>query len=117
MEKICENNTLENNTLENNTLDNNTLDNNTSSSPDDTQPVKRGRGMPRREHAAWRYKEDGTYDSRPLDPECFKKYMNVRVPCPNCGVQVPRGHVSRHKKAKPCKLRTLQNMLSMLNMP
>ena len=100
MEKLCDNFNL-----------------NSNSGSEEIQPVKRGRGMPRQEHAAWRYKEDGTYDGRPLDPEYFKKYMIVKVPCPNCGVEVSRGHLSRHKTRKPCKLRTLQNLLSMLNMP
>ena len=109
MEKLGDKVNLNSNT-------NNTLENNISSSPDDTQPVKKN-GRPRQESAVWRWKENGTYDGRPIDPEYFKKYMVVRVPCPNCGVQVPRGHVSRHKKAKPCQLRTLQNLLSMLNMP
>ena len=121
MEKICDNFNLNSNNevCENTQGDSspsgeNTLENNiSSSSSEDIQPIKRGRGKPRQESAVWRYKENGTYDGRPIDPEYSKKYMNVRVPCPNCGVQVPRGHVSRHKKAKPCKLRTLQNMLNM----
>jgi len=117
MEKLCDNFNLNSNT-EVSELCDNTLENNISSSSyEDIQNIKKGRGKPRQESDVWRYKENGTYDGRPIDPEYFKIYMNVRVPCPNCGVQVPRGHVSRHKKAKPCKLRTLQNMLSMLNMP
>ncbi len=98
MEKLCDN----------------TLENNISSSPDDTQPVKKGRGMPRKEHAAWRYRDDGTYDSRPLDPEYFKKYMSVRVPCPLCGIDVLRGNIPKHKKRKPCKQR---QALMMTNNP
>jgi len=46
----------------------NTLENNISSSPDDTQPVKRRLGEPRQESAVWRWKDDGTYDNRPNDP-------------------------------------------------
>jgi hypothetical protein len=116
MEKMGDKVNLNSNT-EVSELCDNTLKHDISSSPDDTQPVKKGRGMPRREHAAWRYRDDGSYDNRPIDREYFKKYMNVRVPCPNCGVQVPRGHVSRHKKAKPCQLRTLQILLSKMNIP
>ena len=83
-----------------------TLENDiSSSSSEEIQPVKRGRGTPRREHAAWRYKEDGTYDSRPLDPNYFKNYMSVRFPCPLCGVDVLRGNLPKHKKRKPCKQR------------
>ena len=47
----------------------NTLEHDISSSSDDTQPVKRGRGMPRKEHATWRREADGTYDNRPNDPK------------------------------------------------
>ena len=64
MEKLGDNFNLNSNT-EVSELCDNTLENNISSSQDDTQPVKKGRGMPRKEHAAWRYRDDGTYDSRP----------------------------------------------------
>ena len=98
MEKLCDN----------------TLENDISSSPDDTQPVKRRLGKPRQESAVWRWKDDGTYDSRPIDPEYFKKYMSVRVPCPFCGVDVLRGNIPKHKKRKPCKQR---EALMMTNNP
>ena len=49
----------------------------------------------------WRYLETGIYDNKPSDPEYFKKYMAVRVPCPNCGKMILHGDLSKHKK-KTC---------------
>ena len=93
MEKLCDN----------------TLENNISSSSDDTQPVKRRLGKPRQESAVWRWKDDGTYDSRPIDPEYFKKYMSVRVACPLCNLSVLRGVLARHKKRTICAKRQMNN--------
>jgi hypothetical protein len=90
-------------------LGENTLENDISSSPDDTQPVKRRLGKPRQESAIWRWKDDGTYDNRPNDPEYFKKYMSVRVSCPLCNLSVLRGVLPRHKKRAICAKRQMNN--------
>ena len=51
----------------------------------------------------WRYNEETLkYNNKPIDKDYFKNYMAVRVPCPNCGKQVLRGDMSKHKKRAIC---------------
>ena len=51
----------------------------------------------------WRYNEEtGIYDNRPNDKDYFRKYMAVRVPCPNCGKMILHGDLSKHKKRPVC---------------
>ena len=57
---------------------------------------------PEKRRAEWRYLENGKYDNRPIDKDYFNKYMAVRTPCPNCGKQVLRGDLSKHKKRPIC---------------
>ena len=55
----------------------------------------------RRSH--WRYNEEtGKYDNRPIDKDYFRKYMAVRVACPNCSKMVSHGDLSKHKKRNIC---------------
>ena len=47
--------------------------------------------------STWRYLETGIYNNKPSDPEYSKKYMAVRVPCPNCSKMILHGDLSKHK--------------------
>ena len=51
----------------------------------------------------WRYNEEtGIYNNKPTDPEYFKKYMAIKVPCPCCSRVVTRGDLYKHKKRDIC---------------
>ena len=54
-----------------------------------------------------RWREDGTYDKSPNDPEYFKKYyhakMACKVKCNHCDKEVTRSNMLRHCKMKHFK--------------
>ena len=53
-----------------------------------------------------RYKDDGTYDNKPLDPNYFRTYYHTKgseqVECPTCGYQCKRNYLYRHSKTDKC---------------
>ena len=56
-----------------------------------------------------RYLENCKYDSRPLDPNYFKNYMNTKITCPNCNRIVSRGNMTKHKQSKICLKNKIEN--------
>ena len=55
-----------------------------------------------------RYNDDGTVNTKPVDPDYFNKYyiqklQGVNLICSNCGILVPKCHIARHKKAARCR--------------
>ena len=62
-----------------------------------------GGALPENRKAEWRYDcEKGIYNNKPTDPEYFKKYMAIKVPCPCCSRVVTRGDLYKHKKRDIC---------------
>ena len=58
--------------------------------------------------AAWRHKEDGTYDFRPLNhQEYFTNYYHTKgaelIECPYCSKTVKRSYMYCHNKTRACK--------------
>ena len=54
-----------------------------------------------------RWKPDGTYDKRPLDPEYFSKYYQKKLStpftCPECGRTITsKSNLSKHRQTKKC---------------
>ena len=54
-----------------------------------------------------RWREDGSYDDRPLDPNYFRKYYknNLSIPfkCPDCGRTISsKSNLSKHQKTNVC---------------
>ena len=53
-----------------------------------------------------RYKDDGTYDNKPLDPNYFKTYYHTKgteqIECPTCGYKCKRNYLYRHSKTDKC---------------
>jgi len=53
-----------------------------------------------------RYKDDGTYDNKPLDPNYFRTYYHTKgseqVECPTCGYKCKRNYLYRHSKTDKC---------------
>ena len=78
--------------------------NNSSEPMAEPEPKKRkGRGIT----APHRHRADGTYDSRPNDPDYFRKYYQERtlrdIPCPNCGCNIKDAtRKARHMRTKKC---------------
>ena len=58
--------------------------------------------IPEKRRSPWRYLESGIYDNRPTDKDYFRKYMAVKVKCPNCGKMISQGDLSKHKKRNIC---------------
>ena len=60
-------------------------------------------------YALWRY-EDGVYNTKPFDPEYFKKYQikyyhektKEKIECPLCGKLTSVHHIRRHQRTKYC---------------
>ena len=57
--------------------------------------------------APWRYKEDGTYDTKPINAkEYFTNYYRTKgqelIECPCCGKSVKRSCMYNHNKTKAC---------------
>ena len=55
-----------------------------------------------------RWKPNGTYDTKPLDPDYFKKYYlnNLKTPftCPDCGTTISnKTNLSKHRNTKKCR--------------
>ena len=66
---------------------------------------KRGpKGGCRNEDTKWRYRENGTYDNRPIACNAyFNAYMCRKVSCPNCGKLVAYSSLRRHlNKVRNC---------------
>ena len=54
-----------------------------------------------------RWKPDGTYDKKPLDPEYFHKYyqrkLSIPFKCPDCGRTISsKSNLSKHRQSKIC---------------
>ena len=54
-----------------------------------------------------RWKPDGTYDSKPLDPEYFSKYYQKKLStpfkCPDCGRTISsKSNLSKHRQTNVC---------------
>lgn len=54
-----------------------------------------------------RWKPDGTYDKKPLDPEYFSTYyqrkLSIPFKCPDCGRTInSKSNLSKHRQAKIC---------------
>ena len=62
------------------------------------------KGGVRNDSTKWRYREDGTYDKRPIECNAyFKAYMCRKVPCPNCGKIFAYSSLKKHlNKTKNC---------------
>ena len=66
---------------------------------------KRGpKGGVRSDSTKWRYRENGTYDNRPIACNAyFNAYMCRKVSCPNCGKLVAYSSLRRHlNKVRNC---------------
>ena len=55
-----------------------------------------------------RWKEDGTYDKKPLDPQYFKKYYETKLKqsyqCPVCQKVISsKSNLSKHQQTSKCK--------------
>ena len=55
-----------------------------------------------------RWKPDGTYDKKPLDPDYFKNYFqaNLKTPieCPDCGKTITsKSTLAKHRNTNICK--------------
>ena len=92
------------------------------------QPEQKRRGRPKkivedvepkpkpklgRPLTSWRHREDGTYNSRPIDPEYAKQYWRThyRQPytCPICDAKLNVcGQIKRHEQSLHCQLAKLQ---------
>ena len=75
---------------------------------EDQKPKKLGRAL-----TAWRYREDGTYNNGPIDPEYAKKYWRThyRKPytCPICDAELNVcGAIKRHEQSLHCQLAKLK---------
>ena len=54
-----------------------------------------------------RYKPDGTYDKKPLDPDYFSKYYQKKLAtpfqCPDCGRTISsKSNLSKHRQTNVC---------------
>ena len=73
----------------------------------ETQTEKKKRGRPK---AEWRHREDGTYNTQPLDPKYQLKYWHehFRKPyeCNVCGktLQCCGSGIHKHKRSMHCQL-------------
>ena len=56
--------------------------------------------------AAWRYNEDGTYNSKPISESYFRDYyrekLGIKVQCPLCGRTCVKEKLKRHQKSRRC---------------
>ncbi len=68
---------------------------------------------PRNESTLWRYREDGKYISRAIDPDYHKTYYILHnktpISCPLCGSLINRTQMNRHQTSNKCK--SVQNFL------
>ena len=76
-------------------------------SEEDQKPKKLGSAL-----TAWRYREDGTYNNGPIDPDYAKKYWRThyRKPytCGICGATLNCcGAIPRHEQSLHCQLAKL----------
>ena len=54
-----------------------------------------------------RWKPDGTYDKKPLDPDYFNKYyqrkLSIPFKCPHCGRTISsKSNLSKHRQTNIC---------------
>ena len=69
-----------------------------------------GGAKPENRRSHWRYNEEtGVYNNKPIDKDYFRKYMSVRVECPNCSKMVLHGDLSKHEKRPSCTKNTKLN--------
>ena len=77
------------------------------------KPAPMSKAMPIAQHANKRkirnpnrYKDDGTYDNKPLDINYFRTYYHTKgaeqVECATCGCQCKRSYLYRHTKTGKC---------------
>ena len=57
---------------------------------------------PRERIALWRWNEDGSYNSKPIDPNYFNNYMKTRVVCNYCQRLSTVAHITLHRKSQFC---------------
>ena len=55
-----------------------------------------------------RWKDNGTYANKPLDPDYFKKYYinKLKTPftCPDCGTTISsKANLSKHRNTRKCR--------------
>ena len=71
-----------------------------------TEKIALARNSKRKIRNPNRYKDDGTYDNKPLDPNYFRTYYHTKgseqVECPTCGYQCKRNYLYRHSKTDKC---------------
>ena len=61
--------------------------------------------IPTTTHSRW--KPNGSYDNKPLDPDYFSKYYQKKLSkpfqCPDCGQTISsRSNLSKHRQTKRC---------------
>ena len=70
----------------------------------------------RKESAAWRYNEDGTYNNKPSSPTYFIDYYHkklaVKIACPLCDTVVGMQKLKEHQTSKKCAKRALEKLSS-----
>ena len=69
----------------------------------DNTPIEKPKRIKyKTEDTAWRRRPDGTYNTAPVDPDDYEKYMAEPIKCPLCFVLTSRGHLSRHTRSAMC---------------
>ena len=68
------------------------------------QPAKKTRKprKPQERKALWRWNEDGTYNSKPIDPNYLSNYMKRRVVCNYCQRLSTVAHITLHRNSQFC---------------
>lgn len=84
-------------------IDNNTFDSMSQIVQDELQSSSEEE--PKRQS---RWKDNGLYDTKPLDPDYFKKYYQnkFKTPftCPDCGTTITnKSNLSKHRGTKKCR--------------
>lgn len=56
--------------------------------------------------------QDGSYNTKPIDPEYFKKYYHKHgaelTVCPHCGIECRKNYMYQHSKTNKCDRRMRQ---------
>ena len=79
-------------------------------------PANATQGAKRKVRNPNRYKEDGTYDNKPLDINYFRTYYHTKgaeqVECTTCGYKCNRSYLYRHSKPDKCTKLATHNKLN-----
>ena len=55
-----------------------------------------------------RFREDGTYDNKPCDPNYFRDYyrnkLSIKTACDICGKEVTKARLRTHKQSAVCQV-------------